>query len=68
MPYSVITFPKVKWEFLRENVNEILFLAYVSGKMAKDMPNDRLNRAKHVPFSDDWQQQFASVAQKRIDL
>ena len=44
------------------------FLAYVSGKMAKDMPNDRLNRAKHVPLSDDWQQQFASVAPKRIDL
>ena len=68
MPYSVITFPKVKWEFLRKNVNEILFLAYVSGKMAKDMPNDRLNRAKHAPLSGDWQQQFASVAQKRIDL
>ena len=68
MPYSVITFPKVKREFLRKNVNEILFLAYVSSKMAKDMPNDRLNRAKHVPLSDDWQQQFASVAQKRIDL
>ena len=44
------------------------FLAYVSGKMAKDKPNDRLNRAKHVPLSDDWQQQFASVARKRIDL
>ena len=59
----------MKWEFLRKNVNEILFFSLpVSGKMAKDMPNDRLNRAKHVPLSDDWQQQFASVAQKRIDL
>ena len=68
MPYSVITFSRVKWEFLRENVNEILFLAYVSGKMAKDMPNDRLNRAKRVPLSDYWQQQFASVTRKKIDL
>ena len=22
--------------------------------MAKDTPNDRVNRAKHVPLSDDW--------------
>ena len=59
----------MKWEFLRKNVDEILFFSLpVSGKMAKDMPNDRLNRAKHVPLSDDWQQQFASVAPKRIDL
>ena len=42
------------------------FLAYVSRKMAKDMPNDRLNRAKHVPLSDDWQQQFASVVRKKL--
>ena len=22
--------------------------------MAKDIPNDRVNRGKHVPLSDDW--------------
>ena len=42
------------------------FLACVSGKMAKDMPNDRLNRPKHVPLSDDWQQQTASVTRKKF--
>ena len=30
------------------------FLACVGSKMAKDKPNDRVNRAKHVPLSDDW--------------
>ena len=30
------------------------FLACVGSKMAKDTPNDRVNRAKHVPLSDDW--------------
>ena len=30
------------------------FLACVGSKMAKNVPNDRVNRAKHVPLSDDW--------------
>ena len=30
------------------------FLACVGSKMAKDKPNDRVNTAKHVPLSDDW--------------
>ena len=30
------------------------FLACVGSKMAKDIPNDRVNRAKHVPLSDNW--------------
>ena len=41
------------------------FLAYVSGKMAKDMPNDRLNRAKHVPLSDDWQLNNSSLLREK---
>ena len=58
----------MKWEFLRKNVNEILFLSCVSGEMAKDMPNDRLNRAKHVLLSEAGNNNLHSVTRKKIDL
>ena len=34
-------------------------------KWQRIMPNDRLNRAKHVPLSDDWPQ-FLSVTRKKL--